>query len=212
MIWTVSNPTVREFLKRVRQDGLPQTKAKVAYLFTETSDNQGLVCSAGASLLRQGMADKLVICDAEIEHGYPGFYKWLRDVCSRGVSDRKVEKTFLPDSQGLNTHSESEVLVRYARVFRWDTVIVVAPLFHQPRAFLTLISVAMREYPELKVYSCPGMIDDWSQEVRHSQGVVSGPRWELLFGEWERIERYHQQGDLVSPDEALDYLDRRDKR
>lgn len=210
MIWTVSNPTVREFLKRVRQDVLPPKIAKVAYLFTETSDNQDSVCDEGASLLKQGRADKLVICDAETEHGYPGYHKWLREICSRGVSDRKVEKTFLPHSQDLNTLSESVVLVKYAEVFHWDTIIAVAPLFHQPRAFLTLISVAICEYPELKVYSRPGAVD-WNQEARHSQGVVDGPRWELLFGEWERMELYHQQGDLVSPDEALKYLEERDK-
>lgn len=210
MIWTVSNPTVREFLRRVRQDVLPPGRAKVAYLFTETSDNQYSVCDEGVSLLKQGRVDKIVLCDAETQHGYPGFCEWLREICSRGVSDKKVEKTFLPYNQDLNTLSESVVLVRYAKVFHWDTVIAVAPLFHQLRAFLTLISVSLREYPELRVYSRPGAIKDWNQEVRHSQGVVAGPCWELLLGEWERIERYHQQGYLVSPDEALDYLSRRD--
>ena len=212
MIWTVSNPKVREFLRKVRQDVLPPKMAKVVYLFAETSGNQDLVCDEGVLLLRQGRADKLVLCDAETEHGYPGYHKWLREICSRGVSDRKVEKTFLPYDQGLNTLSESEVLVRYAKIFHWDTIIAVAPMFHQQRAFLTLISVAMREYPELKVYSRPGVVEDWNREARHSQGEVSGPRWELLFGEWERMEIYYQQGNLVSPNEALEYLEERDKR
>ena len=41
--------------------------------------------------------------------------------------------------------------------------------------------------------------------------MQEGTRSELLVGEMKKIEKYYKKGDLVSGEEALKYLDKRDK-
>ena len=70
---------------------------------------------------------------------------------------------------------------------------MVAPALHILRAWVTTISVAMREYPALKVYAIQGAHLSWNEHAVHSQGKADGTRSELLFGEIERIEKYRER-------------------
>jgi hypothetical protein len=66
----------------------------------------------------------------------------------------------------------------------------------------------LAEYPELKIYNKVGATLDWDERGIHSQGVLTGARKDFIDSEWERIEKYM---NLVSPEEALKYLENRDK-
>ena len=76
---------------------------------------------------------------------------------------------------------------------------------------MTAVTLALREYPELYLYSLPGKPLPWQEEVTHSQGEVLGTRAELIAGEMNRIKTYYAKGDLASVDEVLEYLNRRDR-
>jgi hypothetical protein len=74
---------------------------------------------------------------------------------------------------------------------------------------MTAVTVALREYPDLQLYSYPGVALPWQAGVVHSQGQTRGTRSELIAGEFERIRKYHEKGDLASVEEVLDYLNKR---
>jgi hypothetical protein len=58
-------------------------------------------------------------------------------------------------------------LIRFARRQGYGSLHVVAPPFHQLRAFMTAVTVARKEYPELLIYSYPGVALSWQAEVAH---------------------------------------------
>jgi hypothetical protein len=110
----------------------------------------------------------------------------------------------------INTLIESEALVRYCKQERYGSVYVVSLPFHQLRAFMTLVTVALREYPQLSIYSHPGAALPWIETVAHSQGTLQAPRRQLIQEELTRISAYQKKGDLARFEDVLDYLNRRD--
>lgn len=77
---------------------------------------------------------------------------------------------------------------------------------------MTAVTVALSEYPELKLYSRPGRAQPWDEVVTHSQGVLQGTRAELIAAEQQRIEKYTAQGDLAGRNRILEYLRTRDRK
>lgn len=182
-----------------------------AYIFGQTSDNEISVLTRAKEIERSMPLDKRIfLCDGETDHGYPGFETWHRALLEQGVSLDRVGRVVTPHDQNINTLSEAESLIRLARHMKWQGIVIIAPPFHQLRAFMTTVSVASRAYPELSIYNQVGMPLDWSENVRHSQGTTTGTRREILRGEFDRIEKYQEKGDLLSPDEVLLYLNKRD--
>lgn len=110
----------------------------------------------------------------------------------------------------LHTLVESQKLVRFAKARGYERLVVVSAPFHQERAFMTVVSVALREYPSLKVYSYPGEPQPWDEVVTHSQGKLRGTRAEMVAQEHKRIETYTAQGDLAPRANILKYLSSRD--
>lgn len=185
--------------------------APAVYLFGQTSDNQSSVLRRGKELWEKGLAGSILINDGEDKHGYPGFELWRQELLRMRVDDKVViplRARIIEES--VNTLTEAQVLVRYARSLGWKRIYITAAPFHQLRAFITIVSVALREYPELAIYNAVGTHLDWFEEAHHSQGTLRNIRTELIKTELERIERYHKKGDLVSPEEILAYLEWRD--
>ena len=187
------------------------------YLFSETDDNRESVLEVARSLYRIRYGDNTAIPDNATNPGYSGFAEWFRVWYKRfGPSVYTVFPITVPGS--LNTMSEAQAMVRYAGEQGMRTITVVAPAFHMPRAFLSAISVVVRECLDIKVYALPGRTPDWwHKEVNHSQGTTSGTRVELIAGERKRIARYQKEGDyypggdLISFHLAFEYLRTRDR-
>lgn len=74
---------------------------------------------------------------------------------------------------------------------------------------MTAVTVTLREYSELLVYSYPGVSQPWQNIVIHSQGHLQSSRKDLIRSELERITTYQRKGDLASFNEVLEYLDGR---
>jgi len=179
----------------------------IVYLFGQTSDNQISVLSRGMELWKKKLVASILINDGEIKHGYPGFASWKHELLRMGV----VENAILPLrsnilNENVNTYTEARALVLYARAHGWKRIYISASPFHQLRAFISTVSVLLREYPSLCVYNAVGTPLPWSETVRHSQGTLIGKRRDFLKTELESIYCYYLKGDLVPPEKVLAYL------
>jgi hypothetical protein len=190
-------------------DTPPPTVTDGAYLFGQTEDNQESVFAAAGQLLTAMRTRRVLLPHTEPMSGYPGFRAWQQALQGQGIGNPQMEGVTGITSAILHTLIEAEALVRFAKARGYGSLYVVAPPFHQPRAFMTAVTVALREYPDLQLYSFPGAALPWQAEVTHSQGQARGARSELIAGELERIRKYHDKGDLASVEAVLDYLDKR---
>jgi hypothetical protein len=200
-----------ELLIRVLCDIDPEIEAEGAYLFGQTADNQLSVFETGVNLVRQRQARQVLIPDSAPRCGYPGFRAWHQALSVSGLGEADVVGIPIAPCSSMNTLTEAEALVRYAMANGMARVFVVATPFHQLRAFITIVSVVLREFPELRVYNRVGTALPWDQTVLHSQGVLQCTRSELIQSELARIERYRRKGDLVPEDQVLSYLRWRDR-
>jgi hypothetical protein len=183
------------------------------FLFGQTSDNQGSAFATSRQLMLNNQAQKILCLGTEPMSGYPGYENWKLAFNKFGVAEDMIEPVppVPEDTAMLHTRIEAESLINHAKKQNYKTLIVTAAPFQQPRAFMAAVTAAMRAYPELYLYSCPGKALPWREEVTHSQGEVQDTRAGLVEGEMERIQKYHAKGDLASVEEVLDYLNKRDK-
>ena len=100
-----------------------------------------------------------------------------------------------------------------------SALLLVAPPFNLPRALLTTLSALKRlpgapSAPRLHVFSVAGGRSGgawWGEAAAHSQRAGGRTRTELVSGELDRLVSYAAKGDLISPTEALQMLDERDR-
>jgi hypothetical protein len=203
------NDTV-ELLIRALCDLRPKNPTNGAYLYCQTISNQQSIFKAALSLLNNSLTYKILILNTKAKSGYPGFTEWKQQLQQLGLYEEQIEGVINIETSMLNTLIESEAIIRFAKQHSYRSLFVVAPPFQQLRVFMTAVTVALREYPELLIYSYPGLAMSWQEEVIHSQGTLKAKRRDLIQEELERIEKYHSKGDLVSPEQVLSYLNKRE--
>ena len=203
------NDTI-ELLTRVLCDLQPKNPTNGAYLYCQTKSNQQSIFQAAHFLLNNTLTHRILILNTNAKSGYPGFAEWKQQLHQLGLSEEQIEGVLNKETSMLNTLIESEAIIRFARQHSYHSLFVVAPPFQQLRAFMTAVTVALREYPELLIYSYPGVAMSWQEEVIHSQGTLKAKRRDLIQEELERIEKYQSKGDLASPEQVLSYLNKRE--
>lgn len=199
-----------ELTDRIFSDHFPAKLHTVVYVFSETTDNQGSPIAQAASLWAKGLVQEIVCADGETDHGDSGFAFRKNLLRQLMVAETAISPLVIPLNINVNTLTEAQAIVRHVKTMSGKTLLVSAPPFHQRRAFVTTVSVALREYPELCIYNAVGTPLNWQERVRHSQGTLSATRKELTVSEYDRLLRYHAKGDLCSCKEVLQYLDARD--
>jgi hypothetical protein len=203
------NDTI-ELLTRVLCDLQPKNPTNGAYLYCQTKSNQQSIFQAAYFLLNNTLTYRILILNTKAKSGYPGFTEWKKQLHQLGLSEEKIEGVLNKETSMLNTLIESEAIIRFARQHSYHSLFVVAPPFQQLRAFMTAVTVAIKEYPELLIYSYPGVAMPWQEEVIHSQGTLKAKRRDLIQEELERIAKYQSKGDLASPEQVLSYLNKRE--
>ena len=203
------NDTI-ELLIRVLCDLQPKNPTNGAYLYCQTKSNQQSIFQAAHFLLNNALTHRILIFNTKAKSGYPGFTEWKQQLHQLGLSEEQIEGVLNKETSMLNTLIESEAIIRFARQHSYHSLFVVAPPFQQLRAFMTAVTVALREYPELLIYSYPGVAMSWQEEVIHSQGTLKAKRRDLIQEELERIEKYQSKGDLASSEQVLSYLNKRE--
>jgi hypothetical protein len=199
-----------ELLLRILADPRPVEMADAAYLFAQTEPNQPSVCIAARELVERGRVRKVLISDCTPKSGYLGAAACRQALIVAGVPAGSIAEVPMEPTKVLHTLIESRKTVQFAKAQGYQRLLVVSTPFHQERAFITVVTVVLREYPSLKVYSHPGQPQPWDEVVTHSQGRLRGTRAELIAQEHQRIEHYTAQGDLAPRAEILAYLRARD--
>jgi uncharacterized SAM-binding protein YcdF (DUF218 family) len=142
--------------------------------------------------------------------GYPGGDPFRNGLEAIGVPATHIFDLPSGGTDSINTLIESQALVRYAKDQGVTSLFVTSPPFHQFRAFMTAVTVALNIYPELMIYSYPGSTLPWIETVTHSQGTLQAPRRQLIEVELMRIETYQTKCDLVRFESVLSYMNQRD--
>lgn len=198
-------------LIRILADKRPNSeKVEAIYLFHQTKYNAPSSIQAARGLYedlkhkRNGQTVPIAVAGWETSICGPGYKDWQEWL--------KVEQTIvIPpiDSINTNTFTESKALARAAALAGWQNIIVIAPPFHLPRAFITLISVL--ESP-IRVYTHPGEVLEWNVPSVHSQGVEQGTWMSFAEGEIGKIRKYQEKGDLWPFPKVVEYLNDRDSQ
>ncbi len=199
-----------EMIIRVLCDIRPREAADAAYLYAQTRDNEESVLSAAQNVLEKSLARKIIVLDNPSNESYAGFLVWKGKLVESGIEENKIIGVKLC-TDNHNTLTEAKTIVRFAKQHNYQRMIVSAAPFHQIRAFMTSVRVALAEYPKLKIYSVPGNALPWNEDVIHSQGRLAAKRSELIEAEFSRIDKYSKKGDLISFDKIINYLDQRDQ-
>ena len=199
------NTQLPELLFRTLNDPLPESPADAAYLFGQTACNQASSFSAA----RKSEARKILILNTEPRSGSPGFSVWQQELIESGIDTHRIQPVPMDQNTPLNSRTESQALMQYVRQKGFQSVEIIAPPFHQLRAFMTAITIALEQNAKTALFSRPGTAVSWHETVVHSQGELTAPRSELIHTELARIETYQIKGDLASFDQILDYLNRR---
>ncbi|MFD2513495.1 YdcF family protein [Pontibacter locisalis] len=201
---------IEELIIRTLCDTLPSKPADAVFLFGQTEDNQQSVFGTSVDLYRNRKVNKLLFLQTEAMSGYPGFEVWKKELVRLEVGEAIEPVLLSREREQLNTRIEAEAMVLHAREKEYQQIVVTASPFQQPRAFMAAVTAALEFYPSLKLYSSPGKVLDWNEEVKHSQGKVKGTRAGLIPGEMERIQKYNAKGDLAEVHTVLGYLSRRE--
>ncbi|MGE5294416.1 MAG: YdcF family protein [Solirubrobacterales bacterium] len=199
-----------ELLLRIFADVRPSGIAEGAYLYAETQPNQQSVFAAGRELIEQKLVRKLLISNCTPKSGYIGATAYRAAMVEAGISNDVIEEVPMEPTEILHTGIEADKAVRFAKARNYKRLFVVSVPFHQERAFISVVTAVLREYPSLKVYSHPGEAQPWDEIVTHSQGKLRGTRAELIAEELKRIETYTAQGHLLPRSTILNYLRARD--
>jgi uncharacterized SAM-binding protein YcdF (DUF218 family) len=200
-----------ELLIRILCDIQPAASTNASFLFGQTEDNDISVLTKAQQLLEARKTDRILFMHTPPSSGYPGFEAWKKRLIQAGVAEQQIVGVPMLPAPVLHTLVEAQSLMTYAKQQKFQSVYVTAAPFHQPRAFMTAVTAALRIYPEINIYSQTGIPLPWLEEAVHSQGKTAGTRNQLIAGEMERIEKYQKQGDLASVEQVLAYLNRRDR-
>ena len=198
-----------ELLQRIFADVRPAGAVDAAYLFAETESNQKSVFLAAADLLERNRVRKLLISDCAPKGGYVGAAAYRAAMIEAGIADEAIVEVPMEPTDILHTRIEAEAVVRFAKAHGYRRLIVSSVPFHHQRAFMTMVTIALSEYPALKLYSHPGAPQPWDEVVIHSQGRLTGTRAALIAEEQKRIDQYTAQGDLAPRTRTLEYLRKR---
>ena len=189
---------------------LPDSIADAAYLFAQTPENESSVIDAGKKIINISIARKILLLSSDRRDGYTGYLAWKGKLLNSGVPERFIDSVELDPAAPHNTLTEATAVIRFVKRNRLKSIVVTASPFHQVRAFMTAVRVALTQLPKIKIYNFPGIPLPWTEQAVHSQGTLTATRAKLIHAEMARIDKYFLKGDLISFDEVLDYLDRRD--
>jgi hypothetical protein len=202
---------LEELIIRTLCDTLPDTPLDGAYMFAQTSDNQESVLGAAHKLWGSRLIKKICCINTGPMSGYPGFAAWQENLSLKVMNERGLEAVPLipADTPILHTGIEAQSMVSYAKVQGYESMVVIAPPFHQTRAYMAAVTAALKIYPALMLYNYPGNTQPWQQLVTHSQGNVHDSRSGLVKGEINRIYKYQETGELSTTNEILAYMNKR---
>jgi hypothetical protein len=207
----MQSPDLAELFLRALSDPLPRGGLEALFLFGQTADNQASAFDTAERLYRRTPGLQLLMLDGGARSGYPGFAAWRAALTARNIASDQIHPLPPADTPLLHTRIEAQALMDHLRQRPYRRVGVTAAPFHQVRAFMTAISVALEAGQPVRLYSCPGSPQRLWEPASHSQGTPNQQRRDLIAKELQRIDTYQEKGDLAATRTILAYLEERDR-
>ncbi len=186
--------------------------ADAVFLIPNTEDNESSIFEGARELYVRGICSDFLILDGAEDNGYPGFDNWYSRF-EPMVPNARICMVPIADRHGVNTLSKFVALMPYAKEKGIGSIYIVAAQFHQLRAFMTGASVALRDYPLLKIYVHPAAEMAWDMVVTHSQGIKRATRRDFVGIELGQIIKYQNDGENIKPNSIdttariIDYIE-----
>lgn len=199
---------------RVLNDHIPDdvvANADCIYAFAEDPDHVHSTLERAVALYQRTKNATLAVAGWDHDRfGYPGASAY-RAIAGKiaGGSTLRFESIPPIDHDFGNTRTETLALAKHIATKEWKTVIIVAPIVHQPRAYLSAVHAILENGTKAKLFNSvsPGV---WSKKVEHNQRKTVGTVQEIVSSELERIRKYHGLGHISMGESILDYLTWRD--
>lgn len=208
------NPALIELLHRVLRDNLPTQKADAAVLYAQTKNHEMAQLEQLANLYKYRVVSKLAISGYEgCNNGQfivSGFYYWKKTLENFGIPTTDILGFPLSTELPPCTDADAKGFVRFAKNRGWESAVVVVPPLHAVRAFVSTVTPVIREYPKLRVYSCPSETPLWTEKTLHSQSAPEDSGANLIKTEFAKLETYFKKGNHLSKEKVIEYLNQRD--
>lgn len=148
-------------------------------------------------LYKEGLSPLIVFSGGITNYDYGSFpYCEIKPLMlSQGV----LEDDLYHESVSLNTKQQADQVIKLCLTKGWKRIILVGSHYHQYRAYLTFLKSMFDANCEIVIYNSP------VRELSWFSTNAWGNRIACLKGEFERINKYMLQGDLVSYQDAIDY-------
>jgi len=175
---------VNKLLKSIKQEK-PQKADAIVWLQGDRYDRGRKVLD----LFKDGWAPKIVVSGNDLLIGpskTPGennislteMVKWLK---KRGIKSQQI----IIDNKSFNTLDQAKNIFILIKEKRWKKIILVASLYHQPRAFLTFLKESRKTGWTGKIVNQPAMLN--LQKKPSGRNKTAS---DLIFDEIEKIKKY----------------------
>jgi len=157
-----------------------------------------------AELFREGLAKKIIISGGLKNFVFsPPTKLLIKDIKKMGIS----EKNIIPEENSQNTWEQAVETLKIVKEKKWKKIIIVASLFHQPRAFLTFLMAAKKLKLKIMISNAPVKGLDWFKET-----PLKKTRLKLLEEEFKKIAEYQKRGHLATIQQAIEYQQQKEKQ
>lgn len=122
-----------------------------------------------------------------------------RALIGRGLDPKRITK----DADSMHTKDQADFVVSQAIRHRWERILIAVSPYHAPRLFLTflraLLDAGLGDRLQMLIVPAYG---SWFRKPEGSEET----RYELMAGEFEKIQRYGEMGHVATYEEGLAYL------
>lgn len=153
--------------------------------------------SKAVDLYKKGQVRKIVFSGNIIDKHYGSFpFEEVEPYIKKaGVPNTDI----IHEDKSQNTREQAVEVVKLARKKDWKKIALVASHEHQYRAYLTFLREVLDSNSGIILYNTP---------VRNLNWFIDdgwGRRFDRLYQELERIEKYTEKGHLANAKEVIEY-------
>lgn len=154
-------------------------------------------CGQVLELYKKGYAKNVVFSGGVSDPLYGSFplSKILPILTKGGIPKARV----IHESTSRNTREQAVEVIKLANSLGWKRIILVASNYHQYRAYLTFLRIALNLGQKIIIYNAPAGDLSWFKKTGW------GTRFDLLDQEFSKIIKYSKLSHLATFKEAISY-------
>ena len=148
-------------------------------------------------LYKLGLVDRIIFSGNSEDREYGSFP--FDEVKPFIIREGVREEDIIHENVSLNTHQQAVEIIKMAIERNWKKLALVASHEHQYRAYLTFLREILDKECGIILYNTPARNLNWF--VDDGWGI----RFDRLYSEFERIEKYSAIGHLANVNEVIQY-------